>query len=1283
MNRTIIKNYAPRARREFIAAVTAKAGMLGITRDHIAEAREAGDYLIVDGRPLPVKIAPHRQALLAEIERKGFDEVIEEAAYTWFNRFVALRYMELHNLLPLPCPLLGDEDNTERPAILNHVVSLDETMFPQKVIDRARELALAGDKEEELFALLLIAQCNKLHRAMPLLFERVSDVSELLLPGSLLRADSLVRKLVKEIPDEEWDSVEIVGWLYQYYIKEKKKEVIGKVVATRDIPAATQLFTPNWIVQYMVQNTLGRLWLLAKPSESLKKTMPYYIEPAEQSPEVNVALEESRPLFKKIEDDEDRDYKGIIYRSLADIHFLDPACGSGHILVEAYNVFKTIYTHLGYTRKNFPRLILENNLFGLDIDHRAAQMTQFALLMLACKDDKSLLANPPKMNVLALRSSGQLYVAPPEEPRRRSRRTRGVAQAGAAQLSLPGLQEGQGSQNAANPMEAFVQKLLQAAKGKGSQGKLVTDAEPLSDTMGDTFDERIADRDDIVALLELFADADTFGSLIRIPDNVKNSLPRLRTLLEAAFAKGDLVARDNAETLRQLVRQADLLSRQYDCVVANPPYMGNKYFNPTLKDFLDRNYEDVKTDLFSAFIVRNFDFTKEHGQLGFMSPFVWMFLSSYEKLREFVVENKCITSLVQLEYSGFDGATVPICTYTFQNGHLPNFKGSYIRLSDFRGAENQGPKTLEAIQNPDCGWMYTACGNDFKSLPGKPLSYWVSDKIRSVFASNTSLRENAKAVVGLQTGDNEQFLRLWFELEFSRIGFSMSSSDKAKESKFKWFPYNKGGSFRKWYGNQDYTVNWEDDGYEIKHFVDNNGRLRSRPQNTEYYFKESVSWSDITSSTNSFRYFPAGFIHGNKGNSVFLENRNSILSLLSYLNNNFIYLATKIINPSLTFNVGDLEKLPNCTNISCQKTENLIKIEKQDWDSYETSWNFKNLPLLSGTSKPAKLEGLYAIARANWQKVTEEMQRLEVENNKYFIDSYGLEDELTPDVPLKEITLTCNPWYRYGEDAEGADEATRDRVEARLCSDTIKELISYAIGCMMGRYSLDAEGLVYAGAGNKDFDASKYASFPADEDAIVPLMDLNYFEDDAAHRFTAFLEAALGKEHLDENLQFVASKLDPRTNELPAATIRRWLSTKFYKDWHLKTYRKRPIYWLFSSGKNKAFEALVYLHRYDSQTTLATMRTKYVIPLQGKIADDIRSREDRLESQRIPNRSAFRNELELLKKKQLELRAFDELLRHYTDQHIELDLDDGVKVNYTKLGRLLAETKDVTGGKGD
>lgn len=1274
MNRTIIKNYAPRARRDFIAAVTAKAGMLGITRDHIAEAKEAGDYLIVDGSPLPAKIAPHRQALLAEMERKGFDEVIEEAAYTWFNRFVALRYLELHDLLPLPCPLLGDEESSGRPAILNHVVSLDETMFPQNVITRAKELALAGDKEEELFALLLIAQCNKLHSALPLLFERVSDLSELLLPGSLLRADSLVRKLVKEIPDEEWDSVEIVGWLYQYYIQEKKDEVIGKVVATRDIPAATQLFTPNWIVQYMVQNTLGRLWLMAKPSESLKKAMPYYIEPAEQSSEVNEVLEEIRPLFKKIEDEGDKDYKGIIYRSLADIHFLDPACGSGHILVEAYNVFKAIYTYLGYRRIDFPRLILENNLFGLDIDPRAAQMTQFALLMLACKDDKSLLANPPKMNVLALRSSGQLYVAPPEEPRRRSRRARGRAQAEAAQLTLPGLQDGQNSREASNPMEAFVQKLLQAAKGKDAKGKLVAEAEPLSGTMGETSNEELANRDDIVALLELFADADTFGSLIRVPENVKNSLPRLCALLETVFAKGDVVAQDNAETLRQLVRQADLLSRQYDCVVANPPYMGSRYFNIKLKNFSQNYYSDTCSDLFSMFIERCCELTRNFGRVGMITMQSFMFLQSYENLRTKLINFSILESMVHLGVKAFDsigGEIVQTTAFVILKTHVKNFRTLYYRLISYDSEKSKSEAFLNKIN------IYIATSDELYYIPRKPFAYWLSEQLKKIFIDNNyfpRLYNYADLKRGITTSANNLFYRFWYEIKFDDIGFQSNGIGN-----FKYIPINKGGEYRKWYGNLYEVCEWKNNGERLKNFK--NSLLRS----PEYHFKETISYTAITSSKFGSRYTEKGYICDQASNGIFAK-RNKFY-LIAVLNSITTDKLLHVLNTTLNINIGDLENIPICISNEEQISsisKKCIEFEKIDWDSYETSWNFKNLPLLVGIDNPAKLEELYTSVRARWKKMTRIMQKLEVRNNKYFIDAYGLEDELTPDVPLREITLTCNPWYRYGEDAEGADEATRGRVEARLCSDTVKELISYAIGCMMGRYSLDVEGLVYAGSGNRDFDASKYASFPADEDAIVPLMDLNYFEDDAAHRFTAFLEAALGKDHLDENLQFVASQLEPRANELPAATIRRWLSTKFYKDWHLKTYKKRPIYWLFSSGKNKAFEALVYLHRYDSQTTLATMRTKYVIPLQGKIADDIRSREDRLESQeKIPNRPVFVKELEVLKKKQLELRAFDELLRHYTDQHIELDLDDGVKVNYAKLGRLLAETKDVTGGKGD
>lgn len=574
---------------------------------------------------------------------------------------------------------------------------------------------------------------------------------------------------------------------------------------------------------------------------------------------------------------------------------------------------------------------------------------------------------------------------------------------------------------------------------------------------------------------------------------------------------------------------------------------------------------------------------------------------------------------------------------------------------------------------PEC-LFFTATAEDFKKIPGSPVAYWVSEKLRNIFAENPSLGDVADARQGLATADNNRFLRLWFEVDIARIGFGMTSRDEALQSAKKWFPYNKGGDFRKWYGNQEYIVNWENDGLEINKF-----RPKSVVRNPQYYFKESISWSDVTSATNAFRFYPKGFIHDVKGQSLFGFSKQDKKYILSFLNLKFIYILTKMLNPTLSFQVGNLNQLPHL--FFCRDSSRCITVEKIDWNAYETSWDFQCLPLLLPEHRSRNLKEAYASVRTQWQAMTDEMQQLEEENNRVFIEAYGLQDELTPDIPLKEITLTCNPFYRYGVDAEQADDATRAALEERLRADSVKELLSYAIGCMMGRYSLDETGLVYAASGNEGFDANRYTTFPADEDGIVPLSDMPWFDDDAAHRFREFCLAVWGEESLEDNLRFVADQLEPKRGETPEAVIRRWLSSKFFKDWHLKTYKKRPIYWLFSSGKHKAFECLVYLHRFNGNT-LPRMRAGYVNPLQGKIAARLELLErEEAGAGSTSSRNAVKKQREMLLKKQEELRRFDELLRHYADQNIQLDLDDGVKVNYARLAALLAESKTITGGK--
>ncbi|MFQ5568242.1 MAG: BREX-1 system adenine-specific DNA-methyltransferase PglX [Rhodothermales bacterium] len=1190
MNTAQLKTYAPEARRAFIAAVSAQAARLGITATGNAPAEVQGDVLLVGGQAFPRAIASARNKLVERVQAHGFAPAMEAIAYTWFNRFVAIRYMELHGYFDHGYRVLSHPEAQGRPEILDHAADVD---LPGLDRDRAVALKLDGTQDEALYRLLLLAQCNVLHQAMPFLFEKIGDETELLLPAILLHTDSLVRQLVEGIDESAWQEIEIIGWLYQFYISEKKDQVIGKVVASEDIPAATQLFTPNWIVKYMVQNALGAQWLATYPHSLLKGQMDYYIEPAEQTDEVKAQLAAIMPSTLEPEA----------------LTFIDPASGSGHILVEAYELFKAIYLERGYRQRDLAQLILEKNLFGLDIDERAAQLTGFALMMKGRADDRRLFERGVKLNVMALVDSAGFDA---------ERLAQGV------QLADYGLQPG-----------------------------------------------------DLTGLKRLFEHAKTFGSLIQVPEGLATKLPALKQLSEVTSQ--DLFVSDALKRLGPLVQQAELLAAQYDAVVANPPYMGSKFHIPVLKKFLKDHYNGYEKDVFSAFIDRDLAFSKPCGRLGFMSPQVWMFLSSYEKLRARLIDQETITTLVQPEYNAFwDSAHVTICSYIVQKTHVAEYSGTFIRLTDFYGAELQPRKTLEAIKNPDCGWLYRAKPDEFKKIPGSPVAYWVSDAIRDIFDEATLVGEITEVRQGLATGENNRFLRLWHELSVRGIGFGHGNVADALDSGLKWFPYNKGGDFRKWYGNHWFVVNWEDDGREIREFgTEGGGRPRSRAQSTQFYFLPSLSWSKITSSGFALRRFPAGFIFDVAGCSIFGE---KIRPILGCMNSAIMTQAVNSLSPTLNFEVGQVQEFPFIEPRAgkprlLEVVDALVTTSKSDWNAYERSWDFQSLPILAASGESSlSLESSYTAWITQNRDTIAEMKRLEEENNRLFIDAYGLADELTPDVPLSQITLTVNPAYRYGGKLTEEEQWTRFR------QDTMEELVSYAIGCMMGRYSLDAPGLIYAHSGGTGFDPSRYTTFPADDDGIVPLTDTEWFDDDAAHRLTLFISVAWDAAHLEANLTFLADNLSPKKNESSRETLRRYLCDKFFKT-HISTkyYKKRPIYWLFSSGKQKAFQCLVYLHRYNAGT-LSRMRSEYVIPLQGKMAarleklqGDIQVATSTAHSKRLTQERAK------LEKQQVELLAFDEKLRHYADRRITLDLNDGVKVNYGTFGDLLAEVKAVHG----
>lgn len=1184
MDKNAIKKFAVWARTELIARVSLKGMEYGITEDNIVDA--VADS--VGGKVLTDAEKKQRMACIAEINDKGYKQVMEEVAYTWFNRFSALRFMEVNGYLPSHVRVFTDEENNFKPQIITEAIHLDLDGLNMEKVYELKE----AEKTEELYKYLLIVQCNTLNKVLPGMFQKISDYTELLLPDNLLRDGSVIQQMIELIPEDEWkDAVQIIGWLYQYYNSEKKDDVFAALkknvkITKENIPAATQLFTPDWIVRYMVENSLGRLWLEGHP-DAKEQLLPteeeqsayvagnrepedtkwhYYLEEAEQEPEVKAQLAEIR-----------KEYAALTPEQLK---VIDPCSGSGHILAYMFDVLMKIYESYGYTTREAVASIVENNIYGLDIDDRAAQLAYFAVMMKARQYDRRFFSRGIQPHVYAIGES--------------------------------------------NHVDKFAVKYF-----CNGDAKLKT----AMDTI----------------ISELY-DAKEYGSILTVtPQDWSALYNRFAEITEDINMSREIALRE----LLPLVQVAEALAQKYDVVVTNPPYMGGSGMSGKLSDFVKKNYPDSKSDLFAVFIERCNEMTRKNGYQTMITQHAWMFLSGFQKLR-----NKLLVfDIVNMAHLGIgtfedlNSKVVQSVSFVFRKVYHEKYKGCYNRLFEKQGLQEDNAKKENWLVLGT--YKFVASQTNFSQIPGSPVAYWVSNRLFHIFLDYPSLENYASPKQGLITGDNERFLRFWHEVPKVDIAFERNDT-------VKWMPINKGGDFRRWSGNQEYVINWENKGVEILNFKDTNGKLRSRPQNLSYNFKESISWSLVTSGGFSARYYPECFMFNVAGICCFPESHlNYILGLL---NTKITSIITQILNPTINMNAGDVAKLPIVVSDKKEPViESLVKElrydSKQDWDSFETSWDFQHHPLIRKVSTIAEAFDQWQIEcdnRFNHLKDNEE------ELNRIFIDIYGLQNELTPEVEDKDVTVR----------------------KADLGRD-IRSFISYAVGCMFGRYSLDVDGLAYAGGewdkvnsseGGREGTlgcASKYVSFPADKDNIIPICDDEYFEDDIVGLFVEFVKTVYGAETLDENLKFIADALGGKGQ--PKDVIRNYFLSDFYSD-HCKIYQKRPIYWLFDSGKKKGFKALIYMHRYQPDT-IARIRTDYVHEQQARYRTAIADLEQRIANVSTGERVKLNKKLTALQAQDTEIRTYEEKIHHLADQMISIDLDDGVKKNYAIFQDVLAKIK--------
>ena len=1204
MNKTAIKNFAIWARNKLIADVSYDARLIGITEDGIAKPLPqsfGGTQFFDIGTAEPYSISGEavrqRDKLIEVIQQKekdtdyktAYQYVIEEVAYTWFNRLIAIRFMEVNDYLPSHIRVLSSESGKLEPDL---VTTPFDAELPFTAEEEAQIFQLKQDnKLDEAFRILFLKQCNALNEILPALFEKTKNYTELLLSLSVIDQDGVVYHLIHDIPEDDFNierggQVEIIGWLYQYYNTEPKAAAFAKngKITKEEIPAVTQLFTPDWIVRYMVENSLGRLWVEGHPDCDLKENWKYYLEEAQQEPEVQAKLSEIRKEYAALNPE--------------DIKLIDPCMGSGHILVYAFDVLMQIYESAGYSQRDAAKSILEHNIYGLDIDDRAYQLAYFAVMMKARQYNRRILNGENTCHVYAIQESNSINRA---------------------------------------HLKYF---------GAG---------------MDDI--EKNAAKMQLEGLLDTLTDAKEYGSILNVESYNWDLLRRFVAAEDTAgqISMDSVGVEDTAEQLNRLVDIGETMARKYWVTITNPPYAAISNLSPKVNDFVKANYPDSKVDLFAVFIERCGLMTRVSGYQAMITQHAWMFLASYENLRDKLL-NKELINLAHLGPHAFDeinGEVVQTSSFVFCNDFFSNYNSTFVQLV---GGKNEAAKAAMFISGEH---RFNKTNEQLREIQGTPYTaYWASDVVLSAFKKSHLVGDVSEPRVGMATANNDRFIRLWFEVNRNKFGINISSRKEAVESRKKWFPFAKGGEQRKWYGNNDTVVNWENDGFEIQNFKDEKtGRIRSHNYNLDYIFSSALTWTVIGTEKTSFRFCPVGFLYSNSGYGLFCNNEKTKYYLLGFMNSKIAASLLKILSPSMGFESGYLRKLPLIESDSLdsivERVKHCIDGSNAEWDSFEISWDFKKHPLLRNVSTISE-------AFTQWQSECDDrfnqLKANEEELNRIFIDIYGLQDELTPEVEDKDVTVR----------------------KADLQRD-IKSLLSYAVGCMFGRYSLDVEGLAYAGG---EWDSSKYQSYIPDADNVIPITDEEYLDDDIVSRLCAWLKAVYGADTLEANLDYIAKALGNK-GSTSREIIRNYFLNDFFKD-HCQTYSvtgsgKRPIYWLFDSGKQNGFKALVYLHRYTPDT-IGNLRIDYLHKMQRVYESEINRMQDMMDhSENAREVAAAGKRKDKLAKQLKECREYDEKISHLALSRIELDLDDGVKVNYRKLQtaqdgkfyEVLADSKNI------